>query len=210
MGSIKVSKGTFPPGAVLTISSPKKDPKVSEEDDGSKGGCSKNGKKTVTRQSSVIDITVTNAKSKDFKKPVKINLALNDDSNNSKKNKNSRLCLASTNDPENAPLKCDDNGEKNKGKGKGKGKGRFNEGETTHFTTFAFLLFSDGEDDCGDGWIWPTSVGLVAGAIVVSLLLGFVLSLRWFRPLIAGHFAGRISQLVQKVESAQEGSQVSV
>jgi len=204
MGSVTISKGTFPPGAVLTISNPKKDPKLPDDDDGEGSGndCSKKGEK-VTRQSSAVDISVSNAKSKGFKKPVKISLAQEE------KEKKGRACLASTNDPEKTPLRCIDKGKK-ADRGKKSGKGDFIEGETTHFTTFAFLLFSNGENDC-NGWIWPTSVGLVGGAIVLSLLITIVLSMERFRPFIAGFNANNaISQVMKKVNSQASFSRSSV
>jgi len=187
IGFAVIQKNTFPAGTVLSISAPKQQPTNKD----SNTGCSQSSssREPVDRASPVVDIKADNAPNSNFDPPVKLQLGI--DSGISGVDSSS-VCLGYSNN--NDPLQCNSEDPRVTDVVQQQDS-RYDirnqtvvHGRTTHFTTFAVLLFGSSSivdfDHCDRGWLWPLSIALLGSCLLTVPAVVFTVNntrlKRWF------------------------------
>lgn len=194
VGSVDIDASTFPPGTVLTVGNPKRDPKTKER-------CDEN----VRRASPLLELTLGDEDkglSRDLDPPVTINLV----SERRTGSKTKDYCMASS-ESSRQPLRCLEDSKPTVDRSPSSRKGSQEDfalvsSNTTHFTSFAVLLASF-ENQC-DAWIWKASLALVGFAIVFSFFMFLLSRNKRFIAFVYGYDEeDRVSKVVQKANRAK-------
>jgi len=197
IGFAFIDPKTFPPGTILSISSPNTQPSIKDRDD----GCHDSD---VERASPVVNIKAENAPNSRFDPPVQLQLGIYP--NNTGIDRSS-MCLGYSNNNKD-PLKCQSNGPRitdvTYDHSSDGSNSTIVQADTPHFTSFAVLLGGTGfSNGCGSDWLWIVSVTMLASFILAVPVLILLIE----KTRLRGWFYGYHSRTLKEVESALKKKQ---